>query len=168
MNPYCLKFRRRNICVVGMTILTMLCGGMFPQTELCQCEDCSCSIGVLRRQAVSEKSAVDSSTPRRHCCCHVKHSSTTVGTANSLSSCGCSGPSGKCRCSKISVFRMTAVRPSVQRQNDGVKKSLDILSGTVAKNVLSLMNGVKNKVWCQYHPHIHLPRLHLLLSVLLN
>jgi len=158
-----LKHYRRNVGIIAIVILAMLCGGMFPQMEFCYCEDCSCPANIFRQL---KKCAADSSILHSVCCRSEQVPAVQSGDASPF--CCQLNSSCNCRCSDNTVSRTTAIRSSGQQQGDGVKKSFDFLYRILTKDFSSAVVATTDGVRSQYNPHIHLPRLHLLLSILLN
>jgi len=161
MNHRQLKHYRLGI--IAIVILAMLCGGMFPQMEFCYCEDCSCPVNVFRQM---KKCAADSSTLPSQCCRSEQVPAARAGETHQF--CCQLNSSCNCRCSDNTVSRTTAIRSSGQKLGDNIKKSFDFLHRTIAKDFSSVVVSTMDGARSQYNPHIHLPRLHLLLSVLLN
>ena len=160
MNFHWLNHRFRMTLAAWVILLTMPCAGMVPQTDVCLCQDCPCS------KHKSERLSTKSSEVPLPCCC-----SENVANQPSAHQCACA-TGAPCRCSENGAVRVLAIRTTDKQQRDGeknAKKSFDETKRIVTNDLLPQVTAdINNRTGNQYAPHIHLPRLHLLHSVLLN
>ena len=156
------RFRQRlnTTFVAWIVLLTMPCAGMVPQSGHCRCPNCSCSEN-------SPKQGADTPTETPHPCCASKKIAAPLPAADQ---CGCSS-GAPCRCSENGTPRISAIRSSANTQQDcgkKVKHTFDNIARHAFKEFSAPIAPAPNRGDSQFALHIQLPRLHLLLSVLLN